>query len=335
MEPGKIDTDIFELIHRGIDGYIGFSRKSNNPVIENGNPKYFENLGSIRADELKSVFPKLKIWLFTDSYFTINSAYAPAYWKNKKTGLPDVSRKEKNLRYLTACYCDLDVGRPKSKIKEQRLTYPEASYHVSILTETGKIPPPSIIARSGRGAYLWWLLIDNKNPSIPPRAWPEKIVLYKKINKELGSRLEELAWDKNAYDAARVLRVPGSYHTTAKQFVYYNVQLDKMGNPFFYTLNELAEFCGLKILENPIERIKDLEPKFKQTVKKGSTPKRRNGQIILNIKRAQDLLTLEQYHGGFNHGCRRRRLTIYAEFLRRFIPKDEALQAIKVMASNC
>ena len=53
MEPGKIDIDIIDLIHRGRDGYIGFARKSNNPVIKNGNPKYFENLFSILVDELK------------------------------------------------------------------------------------------------------------------------------------------------------------------------------------------------------------------------------------------------------------------------------------------
>jgi transposase len=339
---GNIDIDMISTIHRGNDSYIGFVRKSNTPIIgENGKEKHFENLFSIRSDELKSVLPGLKAWLFMDSYFMVNSAFRPAFWKNKKTGLQDVERKEKNLRYLNMCYADIDVGRPKSNEQAQRLTFSEAIYRVSILTELGEILPPSIIARSGHGAYLCWLLRDAENPDQPPKAWPELQVIYKSINKAFGEKLKAVAWDKRAFDASRVLRVPGSYHGTARRTVVYNLQYDENGKLFIYTLEELANFLGMPIPERePIINLRKISAnlkrlKYRPTKDKGSKPKRKNGQIILNVLRAQDLLTLEQYHGGFPHGCRRRRLTVYAEFLRRFNTKEEALRAVNVMASNC
>lgn len=336
---GNIDIDMISTIHCGNDGYIGFVRKSNNPI--NGEKKHFENLFSIHSDELKNVFPQLKAWLFMDSYFTVNAAFRPAFWNNRKTGFPDVERKEKNLRYLNACYVDLDVGRPGSKEQAQRLTFSEAIYRVSILTELGEILPPSIIARSGHGAYLCWILRDAENPDQPPNAWPETQILYKEINKAFGQKLKALAWDKRAFDAARVLRVPGSYHSTAKRTVTYNLQFDENGKLFIYTLEELAKFLGIPIIETkPIINIRKIKtelekPQFRATIDKGSVPKRKNGQIILNVLRTQDLLTLEQYHGGFPHRCRRRRLTVYCEFLRRFQSKEETLKALQIMAKNC
>jgi hypothetical protein len=338
-----IDIETIELIHANNNGYVGFARKLNNPkTSKNGQKRYFENLFSIRISDLKSTLPGLVSWLFTESYFTINSYYQPAKWLNSTTNLPDVNRKEFNLTSINACYCDLDVGRPKSKNPFQRLTFAKATYHIQSLTEEGHLPAPSFIVNSGRGAYLLWLLVDKKDDfSSRPKSWPENVNLYKNLNKALGEKLESLAWDKRAFDAARILRVPGSYHMGAGNRVGYQAQYGEDGKMFFYTLEDLAGFMGLNIPEkseiitNRIAyELKD--SKFRATKDKGSRPQNRKGFITLNLKRIQDLLTLEHYQGGFPHGCRRRRLTVYAEFCRKAgFSFEETEKALEIMARNC
>jgi hypothetical protein len=341
----NIDTciDIILLIHRGLDGYIGFTRTPSQPKIgRDGKPTNFESLFSIRVDELRSILPGFKAYLFADSFMTVNSAYRGAWWQGKAKELPGVLRKEKYLRYLNACYADLDIGRPESKIQAQRLTFPEASYRIQVLTELEEIPAPSFVVRSGRGAYLLWLLRDEEKPEMPERARVGNITLYKRINKAIGAKLEPLAWDRIAHDAARVLRVPGSYHTKAKKYVGYQVQYDLNGKLFLYSLNELAAFMGLKIPEKPIELynkiidITETPNKFRKTKNPGSTPNRKRGQITLIARRLEDLYKLEEYSGGFNYGVRRRRLTFLGECMARLeFPKHETFKALEKMAGNC
>jgi hypothetical protein len=342
FEPDKPDISVIETIHRGKDAFVGFVRKPNRPKYDkNGNHRNFENLASISTSNLEREFSRLSIWLYSDSYFTVNSPFRAAFWKNNMTGFPDVERKEKNLRYLNACYVDLDIGRPNDELPEKRLTFPAAMNIVSSLIKRGEIPQPSIIARSGRGAYLLWLLCEKGKPEKPPGAWPETIVLYKQINKAIGNKLTAVAWDKCAHDAARVLRVPGSIHSKVKCAVHYEIQYDENGNPLFYSLEELASLYNIKIKERilPAKKLKILSlvenPKYRKTKNKGSRPKGIKGQKSLNKKRIQDLISLEKHEGGFKKGFRRRRLTLYAELLRRLYPEEKTIKAVKKMARNC
>jgi len=339
----NIDVNMISLIHRHDDGYIPFVRKPNRPLSgKDGKRKNFETLYSVTINELKNYFPELALYLITDSYFGINPFWRPAVWENKLTKRPDVERRELNLRYLTACYVDLDFYNTPSP---QPLSFAHASFIIQSMTEHGLIPPPSIIANSGRGAYLMWLLKDeNENGSlVPPRAWPEKVVMYKKINKSIGERLINLDWDRRAFDASRVLRVPGSLHLKANSLVRYQVQYGKDGM-FFYTLRQLANWYNLPYLEKPdlngvrnaIAGELQLYPLYRKTKKKGSIPQNAKGFITLNLKRIQDLLTLEQHYGGFPKGCRRRRLTVYCEFQRKAgFEKNQTLEAMMIMAKNC
>ena len=329
-ELNKPDFSVIELIHRGKDAYVGFVRKPNRQKYnKHGNLRNFENLASIPISNLEKEWSKLSIWLYTDSYFTINSPFRTARWKNDMTGFPDVERKEKNLRYLNACYVDLDIGRPNDEMSEKRLTISEAMNIVSSLIKREEIPQPSIITQSGRGAYLMWLLCEKGKPENPPLAWVRTIDLYKQINKAIGNKLTAVAWDKCAHDAARVLRVPGSFHSGAKRFVHYDIQYDENGKIFFYSLEELSSFYDIKIKENdsPSNELKILSlvenPTYRKTKNKGSSPKRINGLKALNKKRIKDLITIEKHEGGFKKGVRRRRLTVYAEFLRGLYQKKK------------
>lgn len=351
----ELDVDSILAIHRDPEGYIGFVRKPDPAapprLDKHGNPYDFDNLFSIRADDLRSMFPALAEWLTHDAYMTVNAYYRAAPYKNEATGLPGVWRKEKHLSSLTACYADIDSGRPESDEPGAHLTWRQAQHEAEYLADSGIIPQPSIMARSGRGVYLFWLLRDVDDPAKLPHAWPEKVELYKACNKALHGRLlaHQLPADKYALDAARVLRVPGSIHRTALRRVGYVIQADEHGRGFAYTLPELAEFLDLPALDGnlPDGTRKLAKPaQYRKVKNPGTAPLRAHGTRTLNALRAQDLLTLQVHRGGFlkrgmkypdghtSHG-RKKHLELYANFLRGSgADKAVTLDAISSMAAN-
>ena len=353
-ETAAIDLESIFAIHRNKDGYIGFVRKPDpaHPQLDaRGKPKAWENLFSIRTDELREMFPAFVEWLETDSYFTIGSYYRPAPYPNKTTGLPDVWRKEKYLSNLPACYVDIDCGRPESDEPGAALDWRQAQYGAGTLADRGVIPQPSIMARSGRGVYLFWLLQDVKNPALPPRAWPEKIQLYKLCNRALNAllRTHALPADKAAVDAARVLRVPGSIHRKTGRRVEYIVQLDQAGKGFVYTLPQLATFLKLPAPAADLPattRALARPAQYRRVKRPGTAPLRSHGAQVLHALRAQDLLTLETWRGGFKKRGekyedgstspgRRYVLMLYAGFLRGAKETPEATTAaLQTMAEN-
>jgi hypothetical protein len=347
-----LDVDSILTLHRDEKGYIGFVRKPQNPQLDkHGKPKVWENLFSIRAEDLRAMLPAFAEWLSQESYFTVCSYYRPAPYNNPKTGLPDVWRKEKYLSKLTACYTDIDSGRPESEDPGAALNWREAQYEAGLLADRGVIPQPSIMARSGRGVYLFWLLKDEKDPTKPPHAWPEKLQLYKLCNRALNSRIRThgLPADKAAIDAARVLRVPGSIHRKTGRRVEYIIQLDQAGRGFVYTLPELARTLELPAPTGALpEATRSLArpPQCRHVKKPGSAPLRSHGPRQLAALRAQDLLIIEQWRGGFKKRGqkyedgstspgRRYTLTLYAGFLRgaRETP-ETTTDALRAMAAN-
>ena len=350
-----LDVESILAIHRNAGGHIGFVRKPDpaQPLRlgRDGKPYQFENLFSLRADDLRSMFPALAHWLTHDSYFTVHAYHRPAPYQNRQTGLPDVWRKEKYLQTLTACYADLDCGRPESEEPGAALDWRQAQHQAEALADSGIIPQPSIMARSGRGVYLFWLLRDAVDPDKLPHAWPEKVELYKECNRALNTRLRahQLPADPNALDAARVLRVPGSIHRKALRRVRYVIQLDDQGKGFSYTLPELAEFLDLHALDAELPeatRALALSPQYRKVKNPGSAPLRSIGAVTLNALRAQDLLTLSTWRGGFaKRGTkyqdtttspgRRFILRLYANFLRGSkADPAAALKALRSMAAD-
>lgn len=365
-----LNVESILAIHRDPAGYVGFVRKSEKPKLDKYcRPYIFENLCSIQAGELREVFPAIAEWLTHDSYFTVNAYYRAAPFQNKTTGLPNVWRKEKHLSKLTACYSDIDCGRPESDEPGADSTWRQAQYDAELLADEGVIPQPSIMARSGRGVYLLWLLRDPKDPTKLQQAWPEKIELYKTINRALNERLRThrlpanlggtdskasrilggLPADQSAIDAARVLRTPGSIHRKAMRRVSYVIQLGPDGKGFVYTLPELAKFLNLQTLDSELPdgtRALARPAHYRKVKNPGSAPLRSNGWKQRNALRAQDLLTIETWRGGFlkrgvkypdgtNSLGRRFMLTLYAQFLRGAGAEQAAiLAALGKMAAN-
>ena len=346
-----LNLGTIKLIHRA--GFIGFTRRPPHPKFDrNGDQVYMENIGSIEASELTGTFPFIAEELTRDSYFTLNSSYRGAPWPNKITGLPDVWRKEhKHLSHLNVCYADLDGGRLDSNRQEQRYSWRVLACAAGMLMDQGELPQASIIARSGRGAYLLWLLKDKDDPGMPPRSYL-RIEEYKKINKAIISRLKHLAADQSAFDAARVLRMDGSIHTGANKQVRYLTQGDDKGQVPFYTLEELASFFDVPTQENKLPDVTralaegERKPR-RRTKKPGSAPHMIKGYKVLNAKRAEDVVRLEQHREGFlKRGekypdgsvspGRRLTLQLFAKFLRwSGAPQHETLEAVQTMAENC
>ena len=74
----------------------------------------------------------------------------------------------------------------------------------------------------------------------------------------------------------------------------------------------------------------------RETKERGTAPNRRHGAEARAAKRAQDIVTIEANLGGFEHGIRRRTLTIYGGFLRDSgAAPSEILKALQAMARNC
>ena len=348
-----LDVGPILAIHRDDDGYIGFGRKPDpsHPVLDrNGKPKAFENLCSIRAGDLRSMFPAFAEWLGYDGYFTVAAYYAAAPWSNRTTGLPDVRRKKKYLRSLPAVYSDIDCGRPESDDPGAALTWRQAWAEAGALADAGVIPQPSIMARSGRGVYLFYLLRDVKDPTRPPRAYPEKVQLYEACNRALHDRLRahQLPADP-IFDAARVLRAPGSINRKALRRVTYVIQAGDDGKGFVYTLPALAEALHIQAPYGELpEQARALAkpPRLRRIDKRGSAPRRSLGTSRRAALRAQDLLTIQQWRGSFlkkgmkypdGHSSPGRRsiLTMYADFLKGSkVDKAEALAALRDMARN-
>ena len=105
------------------------------------------------------------------------------------------------------------------------------------------LPRVSLMVRSGRGVWLFWLLGDIRDPRKPQRAWPEKITQWTEIQKAIHERLAMCGAD--ARDAARVTRVPGSIHTGTNLEVFYMWQGDRRGLVPVYTLDDMARALNL------------------------------------------------------------------------------------------
>lgn len=310
------DIAPIRALHRHADGYVAFATKSEDE---------FHPLVSIRADELQTYFPEFQQQLFKDSFVSINAGYRlrNRQDRGKPKGYP---RHDSNsLRYLCACYADLDHYKIGASFYETLARVVWAQDHQVI-------PPASIIVRSGRGMWLLWFLRDPKNPDQAAGAWNDKIDVYCKIQRAIGKKLEGLGADLAANDAARHIRVPGSLHTGHTEgsgFVTWWLQ--GSGNKgFTYTLDDLAAFFHVEP--------RKLHPKSREAFDEAKKPttKRRRGWQALNSYRLRDFEILRSLRGGFLRGTRNNAAKIYAWLLRNDgLKRDEVERELYIFAGEC
>ena len=137
-------------------------------------------------------------------------------------------RRIEYLKELKALFIDLDTYKT-GFTKEQILMNLNENYF-------GKnIPIPNLIIDSGRGLYLIWLI--NKVPSMA-------LPLWKAVEEYFYKTLKEFGADRQALDATRILRVPGSINsktnTEVKIIDEYNYLYDlrEIQNEYMPELSE-------------------------------------------------------------------------------------------------
>jgi hypothetical protein len=286
---------------------------------------YWENLFSLSAAELAQQWEDVAPWLRDSAHFCVNSMFRAGRGRSTIAGLPPAWRREISLRFLNAAYVDL--GRPDSKRRAQQMTWQQGVLEVERLMQSGALPPASLVARSGRGLYVFWLLADEADPLQPPRAWPNTIRLYKAVNEAVGQSLTALAADTGAHDAARTLRVPGTRHRHTGTLAHY-LACTVRGQIPIYTLSQLATCFGVSsaLAETP----------WRKTKRPGTVPARRRGQEQLYDYRCHDLVALERHCGGWPQGRRRFHLQLFTTFLwARGFRQPEALRFTQAMARRC
>ena len=158
-------------------------------------------------------------------YITLNTFYKPC-------------RRLECIKELNFVYIDLDYYKTKYT-KEQVIMNLESNYFNKI------IPATNYILDSGRGLALIWLI--NKVPS-------QALPLWKAIEEYLYNQLKEFGADRQALDATRILRVPGSINSKSKTVVSIIDEYD-----YIYDLREIQK-----------EFLPELKPKEK---KKGRSKK--------------------------------------------------------------
>jgi len=304
-----VELALIQAIHRHTDGVVTFHCKQNDQ---------FENLFAIRSGYLPCLLSTTDQRLASDAFMSVN-----AYWYPERTPRylsAAQCRKPNRLRYLCACFADLDFYK-------LGLTYGQVIGTIVDYQDGGVIPPVSIIIRSGRGVWLVWLLRDPKNPRLPPRAFPEKQQQYRRVQQRIHERLANLGAD--AQDALRLLRVPGSIHSVSGERVSYFVQADDAGRCFSYTLDEIATQFGLR-KDGWFHRLA-LKTQERQNGRRWRGPK------ALTEYRMKDFIRLlELRRGGFDKGCRNRAALYYAWLLKcQRIPKDDALRKVTNLGTAC
>jgi len=283
ITPGRPDLTTINALHRGSDAFVTFHTNLGGK---------WRTIGSLRASDISGAFPEILEDLLRDSYHSINAFYRKG---TRKTG---------DLRYLTACYADIDVH--DKGLDATRAIVAKMAGDIVELQVRGALPYTSSMVLSGRGVWLFWVLYDAKDASKPQPAYPEKRHFYARIQRAINERLASIGADAGATDAARVTRVPGSVNTAAGDFrVSYSLQFNDAGKVFAYTLDELAEWFTVK------------PPEFynaatAQAFSEAEREKKRSGHRALWQRRLRELEVLRVLRGGFRDGTRNHAALLFA-----------------------
>ena len=205
-------------------------------------------------------------------YITLNTFYKPC-------------RRLECIKELNFVYIDLDYYKTKYT-KEQVIMNLESNYFNKI------IPATNYIIDSGRGLALLWNI--NKVPS-------QALPLWKAIQEYLYHQLKEFGADRQALDATRVLRVPGSINSKSKTVVSIIDEYD-----YIYDLREIQ---------------KEFLPELKPTEKKKGRPKKINyiyRERSLYYARIQDITKLCELREYDLRGHREIILFLYRYYLCSF-----------------
>ena len=230
-------------------------------------------------------------------------------YNHADTGLPLVEHNNDTLRWLNCAYADIDCYK-------LGLTVGEAFGAIVDMQNAGALPPATLVAQSGRGLWLLWLLVDVKNPTegeqtiygqthapgTPQRASSRAVRLYARVQRALVDKLEHLGADMGAVDGPRYAPMPGTQKTTGNARVLYWAQHLGDGLPV-YTLHSLCDALGLETTRHEHAVIAAAFPdsnKNPQNVTKGKRGHRQRWLYVV-----ADLETLFELRDGYGAAASR------------------------------
>ena len=316
--PLRPDCALLDILHRRHDGFITFHRKVDDQ---------FEDLCSIPANALPGMFDQLVPLAVEDSYFSVNGMHRTKYGGNRYGLVDDAGeplklpqRSRDSARWLTCAYADLDCHTLGIDIGT-------AVGSIINAQDAGLIPPASVLTRSGRGVWAFWLVDgrdyrDYKVAKEHAAAYGNCIDKWAAIQGALNYRLAKLAADPAAVDVARVCRIPGSINTKAKMRVGYWVQFDDEGHIPTYSLAELAELLSI---ERPRQRSREVGQAVSALTIRAS-----KGQAGRWLKAKRQFDRLVSLRHTFKEGTRNNAALVYAIILRSLpggknLPESELL----------
>ena len=151
-------------------------------------------------------------------------------------------RRIECIKELNALFIDLDTYKTGFTKEQILINLNENHFKQSM-------PIPNFIIDSGRGLYLIWLI-----KKVPSMALP----LWKAVEEYFYKTLKEFGADRQALDATRILRVPGSFnsktHTEVKIIDNYD---------YFYELREIqSEYMPELSEKAPVRRGRPKKVKY-------------------------------------------------------------------------
>lgn len=216
-------------------------------------------------------------------YITPNTFYKPY-------------RRLECLKELNCLFIDLDYYKT-GKTRAQVIMDLEKNYF------NQKIPAPNYVIDSGRGMYLIWII-----NTVPYMALP----LWKAIQEYFCKILKSFGADRQALDATRILRVPGSINSKSNTIVSILDEYD-----YIYDLREIQN---------------EYLPELKPYEKKKGRPKKINyifRERSLYYGRIQDIIKLCELREYDLKGHREFILFLYRYYLCSFTEDvQKALQDV-------
>lgn len=197
---------------------------------------------------------------------------------------------------------DLDVGRPG---------LPTSGAAVGVIADAvqaGRIPAPTFMAHSGRGAYAIWQLRQTV-PNTPANRTRWRAIQLKLVS--LTDTLG-LAPDPNALRQAQWLKLPGTLDTKTQNRVLYLPFMLNGAAPSRYSLDELETALGLlpapdvPAIAPDVPAIAPAPDRIKRTPRLNA----RHGGYV-HSARITEIVALSNSRGGMAEGVRYMTLFYY------------------------
>lgn len=177
--------------------------------------------GDRRQQEIVETRAEFDEWVEHFNRIKYNVFFGVAKYKD------DSSRTKQNVRALKALWLDIDCGEGKD--------YPTQVEGLSALKQFCKVvdlPKPTLV-NSGRGLHVYWAL----DREIHRAEWEVTADRLKEVCAAQGLRV-----DNSCFEAARILRVPGTFNHKGEDPL--PVAVLQAGHPVIY--DEMKQLLGVK-----------------------------------------------------------------------------------------